>query len=116
MPETYFTTKTEKGNISISEDVIAAITVAAIAEVEGVAQPPLAAVQELVGKRSAAKNIHASFDGETLLVEATIMVRQSASITAVAEKAQRAVAAAVESTTGLRSMVNIHVSGVAFEK
>ena len=37
MPESYVTNQTEKGNISISEDVVTVMVTAAIAEIEGVA-------------------------------------------------------------------------------
>ena len=49
-------------------------------------------------------------------MEAAVLVRQGENITAVAEKAQKAVTEAIESTTGLPSIVNIFVAGVAFEK
>lgn len=116
MPDTYITIQTEKGSINISEDVITAIALSAISEVEGVAGLSGAAGGDLKGKRAAAKGVRVSFEGETVTVEAALLVRQGANITAVAEKSQSAVTAAVESTTGLRSVVNIHVSGVAFEK
>lgn len=116
MPDTYITTQTEKGSINISEDVIAAIAASAVAEVEGVAGMSGAAGVELAGKRSAAKGVRVSFEGETAAVEAAVLVRQGENITAVAEKAQKAVTEAIESTTGLPSIVNIFVAGVAFEK
>ena len=37
MPENYITSQTEKGNISISEDVIHVMVNAAVSEIEGVA-------------------------------------------------------------------------------
>ena len=116
MPDTYITVQTEKGSINISEDVITAIALSAVSEVDGIAGISGAAAGELKGKRAASKGIRVSFEGETVTVEASVLVRQGANITAVAEKSQSAVTAAVESTTGLRSIVNVRVTGVAFEK
>ena len=115
MPDTYITIQTEKGSINISEDVITAIALSAISEVEGIAGIS-GAGGDLKSKRAASKGIRVSFEGETVTVEAAVLVRQGANITAIAEKGQSAVTAAVESTTGLQSVVNVHVTGVAFEK
>lgn len=115
MPDTYITTQTEKGSINISEDVVAAIALTALGEVEGIAGTS-AAGADLKVKRTGAKGVRVSFEDETVTVEAAVLVRQGANITAAAEKAQHAVTAAVESTTGLKNVVNIHVAGVAFEK
>ena len=119
MPENYITTQTEKGNISISEDVIATIAATAIAEVDGIAGMSGSAGQELgelIGVKSIAKGIRVGFADDQVLVDAAVLVSQGKSITAVAENAQRAVTAAVEAMTGLKSLVNVQVNGVAFEK
>ena len=119
MPENYITTQTEKGSINISEDVIATIAATAISEVDGIAGMSGSAGQELgelIGVRSIAKGIRIGFEEETVLVDAAILVQQGRSITAIAEQAQKAISAAVESVTGLHSVVNVHVNGVAFDK
>lgn len=119
MPETYITIPDEKGSINISEDVIAAIAGSAVSEVEGIAafsNTSGADLSEFIGKKSAGKGIHVSFEESIVRVDLSVMVRFGASITAVAERAQRAVSAALESMTGLRSTVHIHVTGVSFEK
>jgi uncharacterized alkaline shock family protein YloU len=114
MSDTYVTIQAEKGSINISDDVIATIAGTALTDVEGVAGA--SAPSELLGRRAAAKGIRVSVDGQNVTVEASIYVKQGASITAVAEKVQRAVTSAVESTTGLKCTVNVHVAGVAFNK
>ena len=52
MPESYVTNQTEKGNISISEDVITVMVNAAVSEIEGVAgltNPTSSDIAELLG-------------------------------------------------------------------
>ena len=44
------------------------------------------------------------------------MVRYGYAVTVVAKKVQEQVAASVESMTGLNVKVNVHVTGIAFEK
>jgi len=119
MPDNYISTQTEQGSICISEDVIAAIAADAIAEVDGVAVMSAsagAALGELIGGRNAVKGIRVSFPENTVTVDAAILVHQGKNITAVAQQVQQSVSAALESVTGLKSAVNIHVNGVAFDK
>lgn len=119
MAENYITSKDEKGNVSISEDVIAVMVAAALAEVEGVAGLSNTVGSELadfLGKKSISKGIKVSFEEERIIIDVLIMVRFGSNVTGVAHKVQQAVASAVESMTGLNVAVNVHVSGVAFEK
>ena len=119
MPDNYITIRDDKGSINISEDVIAVIAGNAISEVEGIAafsNTSGADLSDLIGKKPAAKGIRVSFEQENVCVDISVMLRYGASITGVAEKVQRAVAAAVESMTGLKSSVNVHVTGVLFDK
>jgi uncharacterized alkaline shock family protein YloU len=120
MADNYITSKDEKGNVSISEDVIAVMVAAALAEVEGVAGLSNTVGSELadfLGKKSISKGIKISFeDDERVIIDVLIMVRFGSNITNVAHKVQQEVASAVESMTGLKVVVNVHVSGVAFEK
>lgn len=116
MPDNYITIPDKKGSIHISEDVIAVITVNAVREVDGVTGFSNAAGVELLGKKPAAKGIRVSFEDDSVRVDLAVLVRYGLSITAVGEKVQEAVSSAVESMTGLKAQVNVHVSGVAFEK
>ena len=119
MPENYITIKSEKGNIHISEDVVAVMASAAIAEVEGVAGFSNTVGNELyefLGKRPGSKGIRAGFDGDRIVVDVTVMIRYGYSVAKVASAAQSAVISAIESMTGVTPTVNIHVSGVAFDK
>lgn len=119
MPETYITVPGEKGGVYISEDVIAGIAGAAIADVDGVAGLTHAACQETgerFGRKGAPRGVSVDYDGSAVQIDAAILVRYGESIAAIGERAQAAAAAAVESMTGLPSVVNILVAGVSFEK
>ena len=114
MPENYITCQDEKGSINISEDVVAAMVRAAITEVDGVAGVATSTgteLAELLGIKSAAKGI------KVQIVDTIITVRYGCSVVAVAKAVQESVTSAVESMTGMgKPIVNVHVSGVAFDK
>jgi len=119
MADNYITRTDEKGSIHIAEDVIATIITAAVAEVDGVAGLTNTAggeIADLLRIKSAAKGVKVRFDDETVSVDVLAMVRFGCNITAVARKIQEAAAAAVDSMTGLPCTVNVHISGVAFDK
>ena len=102
MPENYITCQDEKGSINISEDVVAAMVRAAA---------------ELLGIKSAAKGIKVQIVDGTMTVDTIITVRYGCSVVAVAKAVQESVTSAVESMTGMgKPIVNVHVSGVAFDK
>ena len=118
MPENYITCQDEKGSINISEDVVAAMVRAAITEVDGVAGVATSTgteLAELLGIKSAAKGIKVQIVDGT--VDTIITVRYGCSVVAVAKAVQESVTSAVESMTGMgKPIVNVHVSGVAFDK
>ena len=119
MPETYITIPTEKGSIHIAEDVVAAIAATAAAEVDGVAGMSGSAPEltELIGgKKPVGRGVHICVEGDEVQVNAAILVSYGQSIAGVADKVQRSVGSAVESMTGLKCVVNVHVAGVAFDK
>ena len=119
MPESYVTNHTEKGNISISEDVVTVMVTAAIAEIEGVAglaNPTSTDIAEFFGIKNAAKGVKISSEEDQLTVDVVIMVRYGYGVTVVAKKVQEQVAASVESMTGFKVRVNVHVTGIAFDK
>ena len=49
-------------------------------------------------------------------VDLVILVRYGFGVTVVAKKVQEQVAASVESMTGLKVRVNVHVTGISFDK
>ena len=119
MPDNYISISTEKGSLNISEDVIAVIAGSAISETEGVAglsNTVGSEIYEFIGKKNLAKGIRVSFEEQTIVIDATIMVRLGTGITEIGHKVQKAVSCAVESMTGLCPVVNIHVAGISFDK
>ena len=120
MPENYLTSETEKGNISISEDVIMVMVTAAVSEIEGVASLSSATgtdIAEFLGlKNNATKGIKISSENGEAVIDVLIMVRYGYGVTVVAKKLQERVAASVEAMTGMKTRVNVHVTGISFDK
>ena len=117
MPESYVTNHTEKGDISISEDVIALMVSAAEIEgVSGLSNPTSTDLAERFGLKNAARGIRISSEGDVITVDVAIMVRYGYGVTVTAKKIQEQAAASVESMTGLAVRVNVHVTGIAFDK
>lgn len=117
MADNYITTVTEKGDINISEDVIAALVCAAISEVDGVAGVSNTVgsdILDLIGKRTLSKGVKVSKTDDVVTVDVLIMVNYGCVVTKVAENVQTAIANALEAMSGINAVVNVHVSGVSF--
>ena len=116
----YMTLPEENGSINISEEVIAAIAVGAVREVEGVSGMMTSmgnSVTDLVNNRKnaqkGAKGVKIDMTGTALTLDLYLTVQYGHAIPEVAENAQKAVASAVEAMTGCPvGTVNIHVGGV----
>ena len=115
----YMTLPEENGSINISEEVIAAIAVGAVREVEGVSGMMTGmggSVTDLVNNRKNAqkgtKGVKIDMTGTALTLDLYLTVEYGHAIPEVAENAQKAVASAVEAMTGCAGEdVNIHVGG-----
>lgn len=116
----YMTLSDEQGSIHISEEVIAAIAVGAVREVEGVSGMMGnlgTSVADLVtnkkGAQKNAKGVKIEMAETGLVLDIYLTVAYGHAIPEVAENAQKAVASAVSDMTGCTvEMVNIHVGGV----
>ncbi len=116
----YITITQEFGTIHISEDVVAAIAVGAVREVDGVSgmmSNLSSTVTELVtSKKNAQKNLKGvkiDLNDDAMKLDLYIMVEYGHAIPEVAENAQKAVSSAVTAMTGCRvASVNIHVGGI----
>ena len=114
----YMTLPEENGSINISEEVIAAIAVGAVREVEGVSGMMTnlgGSVTDLVNNRKnaqkGAKGVKIDMTGAALTLYLTVEFGHP--IPEVAENAQKAVISSVEAMTGCPvGAVNIHVGGV----
>lgn len=119
MAENYITKQEAKGTINISEDVIAVMVSAAVLEVDGVAGFGIAATPELVelfGRKTNTKGLKIRFIDDKVTIDVMVNVKLGGSITDIALRVQEAVCREVESVTGMSAVVNVHVTGVAFDK
>ena len=116
----YMTLPEENGTINISEEVIAAIAVGAVREVEGVSGMMTnlgGSVADLVNNKKNAqkgtKGVKIDMTGTALVLDLYLTVTYGQPIPEVAENAQKAVSSAIEAMTGCPvGAVNIHVGGV----
>ena len=116
----YMTLPEENGSINISEEVIAAIAVGAVREVEGVTGMMTnlgGSVSDLLNNKKnaqkGAKSVKIDMSGSDLVLEMDLTVQYGHPIPEVAENAQKAVIAAVEAMTGCTvGAVNINVGAV----
>ena len=120
MNDNYITCQEEFGSIHISEDVIASLVRAAVAEVQGVAGLANAAgaeLAELLGLKSVNKGVKVQLGEGQTVIDVIINVIYGSSILSVAQNVQDKVIEAVQASTGLgKPQVNVHVSGLVFEK
>lgn len=117
----YWVTAGDQGTIKISEDVVASIAALAATETEGVgglAAGLTAEIASLLGKKSQNKGVRVQLgEQDTVGVELSILVEFGKSVGEVALAVQKAVKAAVESMTGLKTaVVNVVVGGVTFDQ
>ncbi|MCI8909305.1 MAG: Asp23/Gls24 family envelope stress response protein [Oscillibacter sp.] len=116
----YMTLPEENGSINISEEVLAAIAVGAVREVEGISGMMTnlgGSVADLMSSKKNAqkgtRGVRIDMTGAALVLDLYVTVQYGTAIPEVAENAQKAVSSAVEAMTGCPvEAVNIHVGGV----
>jgi uncharacterized alkaline shock family protein YloU len=113
----YINQAQENGNVMISEDVIITIVSLAVREVEGVigiCTKPGNDIVELLGKKNWGAGIKLHIDADSQIhIDCNIQVAYGQNVVEVAYAAQEAVAAAIESMTGVKvADVNINVCGI----
>lgn len=119
----YMTLPEEKGSINIAEEVIAAIAVGAVREIDGVSgmiTPMGNSVTDLVNNRKNAqrsvRGVKIDMSGAALALDLYLTVAYGHPIPEVAERVQKAVSGSVEAMTGCPvESVNVHVGGVTLE-
>ncbi len=120
MGENYITCREANGSINISEDVIASMVRNAILEVEGVsglANTAGAEISELLGIRTLTKGVKVQFVDGKIIVDTIITIAYGSNVVKVARSVQEKVLTAVQMATGLEQVeVNVHVTGISFEK
>lgn len=113
----YVLQEREKGNVLISEDVIATIAAHAVSEVEGIAglnTKPGAELVEMLGKKFWGKGIAVSVgENQEVYIECNVILYYGQSVIAVSQAVQSAVYSAVESFANLTiGAVNVNVCGI----
>lgn len=120
MGDNYISYKEGNGSINISEEVISTMVRTAITEIDGVASISNTVgseLAELIGIKSTSKGIKVEIVDDTIKVDAVILVKYGCNIINVAKNVQDSVTETVQSVTGIeKAQVNVHVSGVAFDK
>ena len=112
----YMTLPEEKGTVNISEEVLAAVVVGAVREVEGVSgmMTPMGGGVNTANARKSAKGVKIDMSGDALRVDIYLMVDYGHPIPEVAENVQNAVFSSIEAMTGCPvEAVNVHVGGVS---
>lgn len=120
MGENYITCREDNGSINISEEVISGIVRTAIAETEGVAglsNTVGSEIAELIGFKSIPRGVKIRFEEGKIIVDTIITVKYGCNIVSVAKNVQDRLMNTVQATTGIENAeVNVHVSGISFEK
>ena len=115
----YLNQTENNGNINISEDVVASIAALAAAEVNGVAGMGNGGLDlgELIGKKSLSKGVKVVISEKGTTVDVDMIVKYGEVVPDVAIAAQTSVVNALESMANIsNATVNIHVTGIAFDK
>ncbi len=113
----YISQVQEKGNVFISEDVIASIVSNAVNDVEGtvgLSVKPGADIADMIGKKNWGKGMKISIaDNDQITIDCNVNVGYGQNVVSVAKAVQDAVTAAVESTAGVKvASVNVNVCGI----
>lgn len=120
MGENYITCQVENGSINISEEVVSGIVKSVIADVDGVAGLSNTAggeLAELIGIKNPGRGIKVQFVDGRMIIDVIITVKYGSNVVNVARSVQDSLYNTVLSTTGMeKAEVNVHVSGIAFEK
>ena len=110
------------GTVSFATDVVATIAGLAATEVEGVASMTsqssgLADMFSRRNTRNFTKGVRIDLDGNKVTVDITIVVEYGSPVPDVARSIQENVKKAIETMSGLDvHAVDVHVSGVSFER
>ncbi len=111
----YITREQENGRVMISEDVVSAIALHSLSEIEGFAglsTKPGSDIAELIGMKT--KGIRVTITEENELeLECNVLIAYGQSVVTMAKTIQDTIAGAVESTTNAKVLaVNVNVCGI----
>ena len=114
----YISCAEEKGDIYISEEVLAMLAGAAAVEIEGVAGLAGGNLgDQIMGRKALNRGVIIVREEDGIALNVSIMIQYGFAVPDLARKVQEAVASSVEATSGLRvKAVNIRVGGISFPK
>lgn len=110
------------GTVSFATDVVATIAGLAATEVEGVSSmsSPSSGLADMFNRKNSrnfTKGVRIDLDGNMVTVDITIVVEYGSPVPDVARGIQENVKKAIETMSGLTvHSVDVHVSGVSFER
>ncbi len=111
----YITREQDNGRVMISEDVVAAIAVHSLNDIEGfagLATKPGTDIAELFGMKNKGIKVTITEENE-LQIDCNVLVAYGQSVVTMAKTIQETVAGAVESTTNAKVLsVNVNVCGI----
>ena len=120
MSDNYISYRESGGSINISEDVISGIVRTAVLDVEGVSGMSTTAgteLAELIGLKTLPKGVKVHFEEQKIIVDVIIMVTYGCTVVSVAKNVQTSVRNVIQASTGFEdAVVNVHVSGISFER
>ncbi len=116
----YFASPDGKGEINISEDVIAYLAASAAEGTDGVAglSVPLGRdIGQLIGRKNISKGVCVTRTDAGLILDVYILVLPGKAIVSTAAAAQENIRSSVVSATGFETKaVNVHVCGIELNK
>ncbi len=111
----YITRVQENGRVMISEDVVCAIALHSLSEIEGFAglsTKPGSDIAELIGMKNKGIKVLISEENE-LTIECNVLIAYGQSVITMAKSIQDTITGAVESTTNAKVLaVNVNVCGI----
>ena len=120
MTDNYLIETKGDGEVRISEDVIATISIVAAESVEGVVEMQSnlkSQVSDIFSAKNLNKGAKVNLGEKEALVDIYVTVEYGKKIVDICKEVQRVVKQAIENMTDLSVVeVNVHVSGIAVEK
>jgi uncharacterized alkaline shock family protein YloU len=115
----YVTQLQGQNNVHISEEAICTVAAVAAVEVDGVAGLSNMGndIAGIAAKKNLSKGVRLRSEEGSLVIDLSLLVKFGTNIQTVAAAVQSSVMTSVESVVGLPvGCVNVHVSGISFEK
>ncbi len=111
----YITRVQENGRVMISEDVVSAIALHSLSEIEGFAglsTKPGSDIADLIGKKGKGIKVTITEDNE-LNIDCNVLIAYGQSVVNMAKTIQDTIVSAVESTTNAKVLsVDVNVCGI----